>query len=358
MNCGIKLNLLTDLKEPVAALRDSFPQDSQKAAVQANRAYFETFLKSMTFAKCTDNKCPSTVNGTAEYLHITSDPSNFGFAVKKTNETDFTGAQIKCAMTERPCTPATNATAAADPNETVNTISCQANNANTKTFPYTYDEISHKETIIGKTEFLNAQAVIDHGRGLGAISVKTGLLGLGLGGKFTGDIAKDIGQFKLNIHGIELGFPQESMAPVPPEDATKAEIKAAKVARDAQIAELLKDASMLDLFMTKMKNNIRQTEVPSEFYNWAYPAIGTAALASLFCGYKTVQAAQKIMNATPASKVTVTEEQKAKKEALLYGAATIVSICLGGYAFFNASHCPAGATADMGKCYTWQVNLV
>lgn len=349
MTCGINLKLLTDLKKPVETLRDAFPQDSQKAAIQANRAYFETFLENMNFGDCAKGTCPSKEKGSVEFLHITSDPNNFGFAIKKVNDTDFTGAQIKCAMTERPCTPAPNATAVGDPNEKVNTIFCQANNENTVTFPYTYDEISRVETLSAKTGFLDLQLSGDNAKGLGTVSAKTGYLNLGV--KLNIDPAKDLGTLNFNLPGLEIETPKFPM----PKDAGKNGTPAT--------GKKLQDASLLKGFMTGLKNTVSQKVVPSEFSNWAYPAIGATTLAALFCGYKTIQAVQKSLenttttSKTPTSKGAAHQEQKtkARQEALIYGAATAASIILGGYAFFNASHCPAGAIGHMGKCYTWHV---
>jgi hypothetical protein len=346
MTCGISFKLLADLKKPVEALRDAFPQDAQKAAIQTNRAYFETFLENMNFGDCANGTCPSQAKGSDEFLHITADPNNFGFAIKKVNDPDFTGAQIKCAMTERPCTPASNAIG--DPNEKVHTISCQANNEDTITFPYTYNELSGVENLSAKTGFLDLQLLSDKAKNLTTITVNIGFFGWlkDLGLKYTIDDAKLLGKMNVYMPGLDIETPKFPML----NDSGKKGSTA--------IGKKDPDASILKGFMSNTKSVIRQKEVPSEFSNWTYPAIGAATLSTLFCGYKTVQAVQKSLENTTITSIGTSQEEqktKARQEALIYGAATVASMILGGYAFFNASHCPAGATAHMGKCYTWHI---
>jgi hypothetical protein len=312
MPCGITFNSFTDLKKPVEALRDAFPLDSQKAAIQANRAYFEAFLGNMTFGACEKSVC--NLIGSSEILHIAADPNHFGFAIKKESDPDFTGAQIKCAMTERSC--------GSSPNEKVNTIFCQANSRNTKTFPYAYEESSHLETLTLKNEFLDLKYSHDIGQGLDSLNLKPLFLDFGM--KFSEELAtgRVDANFNFNLFGFEIQTPQWAM---PPTNAT------------------IKDpnAAMLRGFVLHEKDFIQQ-EAPPEFSDWTYLVLSIDALSVLFCGYRTFQAVQKNL-----------PNMNTGQKALIVGAAAVASTIFGAYAFL--SHCPPGATAYMGKCYTWEL---
>lgn len=115
-----------------------------------------------------------------------------------------------------------------------------------------------------------------------------------------------------------------------------------------------------------------EVTIPLQRSLWSYPMIGAGVAGAVFCGYRTIQELQKVFSsakpastsnskaADPKKQRAEKEEQAkkqalkeaAKKQALIYGVATIASTIFAAIAYYKGLYCPQGfSETTCGSCH-------